>query len=244
MKMNIFRFPGIAGVCCAFAGRGPDDRQPTSPTSLQDSRLRSALAALGADAWTEVRQVHGTTVIFDPPGVYSLKGVGWERPSADGMATSQPGLALLIRTADCQPLLFASEDGSCVMALHVGWRGNRSGFIGLAIRLFCERYDLSPGNIFAVRGPSLGPCCAEFINFAQEWGNDFKNWFDASAKKMDLWALTRSQLCEAGLNPAHIYGLDICTSCNSAWYYSWRAARDTGRQAGLIWIQRPGTVAR
>lgn len=66
--------------------------------------LLENLAAEGLAAWAELNQVHGDTLVFEPDAV------SWEaQPTADGdgLATSRPGLGLLIKTADCQPVLLA-----------------------------------------------------------------------------------------------------------------------------------------
>lgn len=76
---------------------------------------------------------------------------------------------------------------------------------------FCAQYGLKPGDLMAVRGPSLGPEKAEFVNFEQEWSAEFRPWFDPSSRTMDLWGLTRAQLLKAGLSARHIYSLDCCT---------------------------------
>lgn len=47
--------------------------------------------------------------------------MSWEaQPTADGdgLATSRPGLGLLIKTADCQPVLLAHRSGRHIAALH------------------------------------------------------------------------------------------------------------------------------
>ena len=154
--------------------------------------------------------------------------------------TTQDGLALMIKTADCQPILLAHEGGRHILALHSGWRGSRADFAFAAVGEFCARYALDPAELWAVRGPSLGPAAAEFVNFAQEWGEDFAPWYCERWRAMDLWALTRSQLMRAGLRPERILGLDICTFEGHEMFFSHRHARkygsEAGRQASLIWI--------
>ena len=64
-------------------------------------------------------------MIFDP----EPRDIG-DGPSADGdgLATARPGQALIIKTADCQPILLAHKSGKYVGALHAGWRGNVQNF--------------------------------------------------------------------------------------------------------------------
>ncbi len=236
-----FDFPGIPGVGCAFGTRLygnvslvlDGDRQMTV-------RNREKLAGeAGAAAFAEARQVHGTRILFDPPP----QDPGADAPAeADGLATSVPGLALMIKTADCQPLLAADESGRHILAIHSGWRGNRQDFPYLAITRFCEHYGLSPRKVWAVRGPSLGPSAAQFSRFDEEWGADFLPWYDRRERTMDLWSLTRDQLMRAGVLPEHIFGIDRCTFSEADTFFSYRHAKRfgsvDGRQASLVWIRQ------
>jgi len=237
-----FAFPGLSTVRCAFQTRAAATgaRQGNisfetgdDPEAVLASRL-SLRRRLGFDAWHELRQVHGARMIFDPePGDIHQPG----RIEADGQATCAPSLALVIKTADCQPILLAHRSGRYVAALHAGWRGNRCDFPGQGVRTFCERYALNPGDVFAVRGPSLGPAASEFVNFSQEWTSNFLPWFDAAQQTMHLWNLTQAQLLDAGLPPENLYSLDLCTWSLSELFFSYRKDRRCGRQASCIWIE-------
>lgn len=209
-------------------------------TRAARAALLACLRPRGLETWAEVRQVHGDALADEPPAPppaalpdYRMKGA----PEADGMLTSMPGRGLLIKTADCQPVLLAHRSGRHVAALHVGWRGNRCDFPGSGVRRFCALRGLDPADVFAVRGPSLGPGAAEFVNFTREWGESFRPWLDAATMRMDLWSLTRSQLERAGVPPRQIFGLDICTSLNADRFFSHRRDPRSGRQASLIWIE-------
>ncbi len=194
---------------------------------------RHALHAFVKYPICELSQVHGDAIVFDPTATLAE---GLPIHEADGQATNKAGCALMIKTADCQPILFAHEGGKHIMALHVGWRGNRIGFIATAIKRFCKQYALRPQELMAVRGPSLGPAAAEFVNFSQEWGQSFAPWFTESTRTMDLWALTRHQLQEAGLMPSRIFGLDMCTKTMHQQFFSHRYEKKSGRQASLIYF--------
>lgn len=85
--------------------------------------------------------MHGDTLVFEPDAV------SWEaQPTADGdgLATSRPGLGLLIKTADCQPVLLAHRSGRHIAALHAGWRGNRCNFPGTAWPASAPNTDSNP----------------------------------------------------------------------------------------------------
>lgn len=257
MAVNLipFVFPGVAGVRCAFQTRKGGVSQgsfaggniafsvPDNPACVLENR-KDLVRTLGLDVsattgLAEVNQVHGDTLLCDPSPLSAFDGpLPAKLPDADGLATSQPGLGLMIKTADCQPVLVAHRLGRHVAAFHVGWRGNRLGFLQSGLATFCKRYELAPADLFAVRGPSLGPARAEFVNFDREWGPDFARWFSPVTRTMNLWQLTRDQLVQAGLRPEHLFGLDLCTASLGDSFFSYRADRNSGRQASVIWIEQ------
>jgi len=194
---------------------------------------RRLLDALGISRWAELKQVHGDDFVIDARETSPDQAAELE---ADGQGTKEKGLALLIKTADCQPLLFAAEDGSAVAALHVGWRGNAMNYPAVGLLAFCAAYGLEPSRVLAVRGPSLGPAAAEFVNFFEEWPPRFAAWFDEERRSMNLWRLTIDQLVSAGMRADRIFGLDLCTYSLPELFFSHRLGH-TGRQASLVWIK-------
>jgi len=241
-----FSFPGLPQVGCIFGTRmggcsaAPFDRANISwevddkPERVLANR-KSIQLGLGFSHWQELKQVHGTAMVFEPEladirDVPALEG--------DGLATSLVGQALAIKTADCQPILLAHRSGKFIAALHVGWRGNAANFPGIGIERFCTRYSLNPADIFAVRGPSLGPGASQFLNFGQEFGHGFQDYHDPLAQTVDLWRLTHDQLKAAGIPERNIFAIDMCTHAHAEYFFSYRRERPTGRQASLIWIKR------
>lgn len=233
-----FAFPGLPGISCYFSTALYGSISLDSGADCQEGAVerRSALGRLlGFSTWTELRQVHGTKLVADPePTPFAFTSA----LEADGLCACKPGQALLLKSADCQPIMLAHRGGRHIAALHCGWKGNALDFPGLGLRSFCRQYDLDPAEVLAVRGPSLGPGAAEFINFAEEWPEHFRPWFDAGTRTMDLWALTRHQLCAGGMRPEHIFSLDFCThdlGGEGGLFFSHRRGQ-SGRQAALIFI--------
>lgn len=244
-----FAFPGLPAVRCVFMTRqGGLSEAPYNEANISYevgddhdrvlANRKGLRSLLGFESATELKQVHGPVMVFDPtPGSFCAPG---EAPAAleeaDGVTTTRPGHALVIKTADCQPLMLAHAGGGHIAALHVGWRGNRLGFPATGVRAFCEHYGLDPAEVLAVRGPSLGPAASEFVNFADEWGAAFEGSYDVVSQCVDLWAMTREQLLEAGLLEKHVFSLDLCTHSLRDLFFSYRRRGTTGRMANLIWI--------
>lgn len=251
-----FHFPNVPNVACAFQMRYVDDMaHSTSLVDLQvdpmshgnisldidDDKARVRInreriaPTLGIKDWAEVHQVHGDSIHFEPEAQNPHTASAIQ---GDALATSHPSRGLMIKTADCQPVLLAHTSGKYVAGFHVGWRGNRIEFLQSGIKSFCDHYGIMACDLVAVRGPSLGPDAAQFTNFSAEWGPDFAQWFCTRQQTMNLWQLTRDQLCAAGLDSQSIYGLDLCTLSLPQAFFSYRRERNTGRQASFIWIRK------
>lgn len=232
-----FAFPGLPGVRCLFATMAAGDMSEGNGgerRAAAEKNRKNFMTAAGFSRWAEIRQVHGDALIPAKP-LPNGRTVG-EAPSADGHYTGEPGVGLAIRTADCQPLLLARSDGGAVAALHVGWRGNAADFPGTAVARLCRALSCSPGDLLAVRGPSLGPAASEFVNFAAEWPPKFRPWLDAVTQTVNLWELTRRQLEDAGLRRDRIFSLDLCTRDSPKMFFSHRRG-DAGRQVSAVWIR-------
>ncbi|MCK4838059.1 MAG: laccase domain-containing protein [Desulfobulbaceae bacterium] len=183
--------------------------------------------ALGFKTMVSARQVHGNKVlVIDRDQDQDLEVDGY-----DALITDRP-IALLIQQADCQAVILHDPVKQVVGAAHVGWRGSVLGSIGATVRAMADNFASDPADLRAAISPSLGPCCAEFVNYRRElpeWLHDFQvqpNYFD-------FWAISRAQLQGAGLLPVNINTAGICTCCSSD-HFSYRRSRVTGRGATVI----------
>ena len=241
-----FLFPGLKKVKCLFTTRhGGQSQANYAGANLSyevgdqpEYVLQNRQAIQDKEQftyWQELKQVHGTKALSEPSPAYASQ---YPEHEGDGLMTSRSDQALVIKVADCQPILLAHNSGSCIAALHIGWRGNRAGFIQKGVKEFCQNYQLRPSDIFAVRGPSLGPGHSEFINFQTEWGANFFSYYNLHSQTMDLWQLSKDQLLQAGLTAQNIFSLDLCTYSLPELFFSYRRDAVCGRQAGIIWIKR------
>ncbi len=248
LKSIPFKFPNVKNVTCAFQVRDlPHYSSKTDSNyigknisfdvkdnfeDVVQNRLQ-ILHSFNVDSFSDITQVHGITTIYEPE---SSTPSAYAPYNADGMATSKKNHALCIKTADCQPILITDISGEYLLALHVGWKGNRQNYPYIAVEEFCEHYNIKASNLLAVRGPSLAPNISEFINYSTEWGADFNKWYSEKDKTVNLWELTKNQLQEAGIQPKNIFSIDLCTYSNPLLFYSFRYSNECGRQGSFIWI--------
>jgi len=205
------------------------------PEAVLENLTRIKHAA-GLERLVSSRQLHGDSVNFiDEGSVEKLD----ERPHAflappgDALATNATGLGLLIKVADCQSILLVDPKSRIIANIHSGWRGSVQNIAGKTVRRLAEGFGLDPAQTLAAVSPSLGPCCAEFVNYRREIPE--KLWpFQVRPEYFDFWAITRDQLTAAGISGENIEFAGKCTVCGKADFFSYRGEGRTGRMASII----------
>jgi hypothetical protein len=185
-------------------------------------------------------QTHGDTIhVVDEE---CLAGATLRHPilftaPGDALVTRLRGVGLLIKIADCQAVFLVDPVHEVIANIHCGWRGSVGAILEKVVAFLQERFRSRPEDIFAGVSPSLGPCCAEFVNYTKELPKAF--WtFQTKAQYFDFWAITRWQLIRAGLQPENIEIANRCTVCESENFFSYRGEKTTGRNAAVLaWEQ-------
>ena len=180
------------------------------------------------------RQVHGkeVRVVHRSPGCREKKHF-CDAGTGDAMVTNIPGINLVIQIADCQAVMIYDPEKRVVANAHAGWRGNIQNIIGYTFKIMKEQFNSVPADVRVGISPSLGPCCAEFVNYQKEFPESLWRYKDET-HHFDLWALSHDQLCEEGVLPKNISISGLCTKCNSDTFFSYRAQKETGRFAAVI----------
>jgi YfiH family protein len=181
------------------------------------------------------RQVHGTEVRMVSTTAGST-GQGGIRVNGDALATTRNDNALVIQVADCQPVLIADPTKKAAANVHSGWRGSIDNIIGRTIGALVTQLGCRPQNMIAAIGPSLGPCCAEFVNYRKEIPSRY--WkYRRAGDLFDFWRISIDQLVDAGVPIKAISVAGICTRCNQHLFFSYRGQKNTGRFAAVIGIR-------
>ncbi|MDY6904265.1 MAG: peptidoglycan editing factor PgeF [Thermodesulfobacteriota bacterium] len=205
-------------------------------TSRNVTRNRNIMAeSLGFKKTAFVHQVHGTTVlplktITDIQAANAIE--------ADAMVTDQPDVLLCIKLADCQAVLLYDPARRVIANLHSGWRGSIADIIGKTVAVMKNAFDCDPARMIAGIGPSLGPCCAEFVHYKKEIPEPFWQYKD-DKDRFDFWQISRDQLIGAGLPIDNIQTARICTKCRSDRFFSYRKEGKTGRFTAAIGLNPP-----
>ncbi len=198
-----------------------------NPTSVVENRNILA-RSLGVDPAQVfyMNQVHGKDVATITSASDSTNPA-----SVDALFTTEPGLALVVLTADCIPLLMYSK--GAIAAVHVGRKGLVAGIATEVIDLFAEQ-NISADQISAELGASI---CGGCYEVEMEMYRDVVAQIPATATDeerhcLDLVSGLHSQLESAGIRSV------ISTRCTfeDDNYFSYRRDDRTGRQGSVVML--------
>jgi len=214
----------------AYAGFNLATHVGDEPEHVAANRaaLMSALSLPAAPCWLE--QVHGTRTQQLPSTACDAADAAW---------TASAGQVCAVMTADCLPVLFCDEAGSCVAAAHAGWRGLADGVLEATIAAM----PVAASQLMAWLGPAIGPRAfevgtdvrARFVGIDASDAQHFVAAADADKYHADIYGLARARLRRAGLR--NLSGGGLCTYSDADRFYSFRRDRVCGRMASLVWLQ-------
>lgn len=201
-------------------------------TQVQIHRMQllAQLQSLGVQQLRWLNQTHSTIVHRVE------KALSLELLDGDGLVTTEKGVALVMMTADCLPIVLSNQDGSEVACLHAGWRGLANGiiektcatmtsqvthaWIGAAISQENFQIGAEVRDIFLAQNPS--------------YHEDFLAQ-DQDKYLADLYAIARKKLQALGVEA--IGGGERCSFKDESHFYSYRRQAKTGRMATFIFIR-------
>ncbi|TGM10307.1 laccase domain-containing protein [Leptospira barantonii] len=178
-----------------------------------------------------LNQVHGDTVLdADRSDSFSFE-------EGDAWIGEEPDQVLCIKTADCMPLFFWSENSSKFVAIHSGWKGTLAGISERTLKLAFDESVLKDGSLFGYLGP-----CASGLRY--EVGDEvaclFRKEFPECLKQtgadkflLDLELFVQYRLAKNGI-VVSFQSDRICTMEENSDFFSHRK-KDVGRNLNLIW---------
>ena len=229
------RHGGVSGApfdSLNLALSGPDAE------TARAENLRRVLADFAPGAvLADLHQVHGDTVHVVAGGTTPRA----TPPDADGIVTTEPDVVLMVRAADCVPVLFGDPEAGVVGAAHAGRLGLAAGVV---TRTVARMRELGATEITAWVGPHVCGSCYEVPAALQaevaavvpasvattSWGTP----------ALDLGAGVRAQLAQAGVA---VVDVARCTRESGDLYSFRRDGAQAGRLAGLVRLRVPGDAA-
>jgi hypothetical protein len=213
----------------------------TRQLELTSDGYRRLAEAVGARQAITTAQVHRADVLIvrrdSPPAA--------ERPEADALASNDPAAAIVVRAADCVPLLMADRIRGVVAAVHAGWRGTASRVALAALDALAREFGSRPADLVVAVGPSIGPCCyavgSELVDAfaaARHERHLIDRWFSAPPAprgtlaaaprplRLDIAGANRDQLVRAGVPEERIHIAGLCTAMHLDVLTSFRAEKE------------------
>jgi polyphenol oxidase len=237
---NLSSVPGVVHAITTRAGGVSEGRCESLNVSYSvgdrvenvDENLQRVARSIGserADLFAAY-QVHGREVTV-------VEAESDSRPKCDVLITRSPERTLMLRFADCAPVLLADPRTKSVGVVHAGWRGSAVRAASAAVSALSEAFGSRPSELVAGIGPSIGPCCYTVGEDVVAAFADRPGLFEDG--RLDLWEANRQALVEAGVPTDQIEVAGVCTQCQADRFFSHRAngGQPAGRFAALIRLE-------
>ncbi len=162
--------------------------------------------------------------------------------TGDAMLTKQKGVLLIIRTADCLPVLMVDKERKAVAAVHCGWRSTSQGLIQKVVKSMKDNFGCDVDALLAAMGPCIGRNCYEV-------DSDVRQEFERNGLTLEpfqphpskggkyflgLKKANRIQLIDAGVDESNISDVDLCTHCEDDLNSYRRDKKVSGRMMSFI----------
>lgn len=240
-----------AGFTNAFSTRlGGVSSLPSAALSLgnfrQDARQnvlenrRRFQTALNAADWTLItaNQIHSADIRL----IHDTQDAKAEPTACDALTANLPRTLLAVQTADCMPILLIDERSRAFAAIHAGWRGTLAHIVARTLERMQIGFDTRPSDVLAAFGPAIGPCCFEVgPEVITQFEGAFNDVNFAVSKRqpngkahLNLSQINRQILEEGGIKAENIFDCELCTSCHTELFFSYRRERGAEQPIGRL----------
>ncbi len=168
----------------------------------------------------QARQVHKDNIALVSKPTSLIVG------QADGLITLEKNLILGVRSADCLPIIYYEPQKKIIAIVHAGWRGILANLPQKMVNTIASLGGRIDKTIVGI-GPHIGPCCycvsASVANqFAQKFTKPNLITHRNGKLFLDLASACQEQLENSGIKKNNLEISNICTSCRSQDWWSYR----------------------
>ncbi|MCL4361584.1 peptidoglycan editing factor PgeF [Candidatus Dependentiae bacterium] len=156
----------------------------------------------------------------------------------DYLITNLKNIGLVIRTADCLPIIIFDEQKKVIANIHAGWRGSVSGVVENTIRDMQKYYNSNLSDLKVYFGPCAKVCC---YKVSEDFDKNLKQFTELTIFKIgnyiyfDLPKYNLLTLYQLGIDISQVYlNSNNCTICNKNYYSYRRDNKETRRQINLV----------
>lgn len=201
---------------------------------FSSNSIDKILDELNLDNYYETKQVH-SNIVHIVDNNYLNKSVG------DALITNIPNIPLIIKIADCVPIIIYDKQNKVLALIHSGWKGTLANITNNTVQIMKNNFNSKEEFLTAYIYPSIRKCHFEVeFDVYSLFRDKIKNIDGYTNKKgtkyyIDLQSIIKDNLKELGIN--NIIDTNICTYCNHDKYYSYRYNHTDKRNILLAMIK-------
>lgn len=200
-------------------------------SDLVERNIAALADELALDRLVRMTQVHGADV------AWTSEVPDDEIPVADALLTDQPGVGVLVRVADCTPVVLVGLDEPVAGVVHCGREGLVKGVVMAAVAAIREH---GTESLEAWVGPrACGRCyelpedMADAVGAVVPQARSTTSW---GTPAVDIGAGVVAQLHELGI-PVTDLGAHECTIEDERFFSYRRQGQDSGRFGAVAVIR-------
>ena len=138
---------------------------------------------------------------------------------ADACFSTRKSQVCAVLTADCLPVLLCDTQGTCVAAVHAGWRGLANGVIENTV----SKMPVHAKNLMAWMGPAISQRHFEVGKEVKETFSDYPRAFSQITEDKyftNLYYIAKQKMLDLGI--LHVSGGEYCTYQQDDLFFSHR----------------------
>lgn len=157
-----------------------------------------------------------------------------EVPHVDGFVTDRKNAFLVIKGADCTPILVYSKNKDLVGACHSGRNGTRNGIIKELLKTMLENYQVLLSDLVVMIGPAIR---GKNYQVSKDIFDDFVAYtnIEQDYRRIDMQKVIIRDVLAMGLPLENLKCSNECTFENIQ-YKSYRRDKTRERQLSIIGI--------
>jgi YfiH family protein len=221
-----------------LAGFNEDDAE-----NIYENRRRFLKLFEGDWTLTGCWQTHSADVrvVRSEQEAQPKPGVLGDEKYCDALISQTPKILLVVKTADCVPILLGDPKTGAFAAIHAGWRGTSSSIVMCATEQLQSEYGTRAADLRAALGPAANSCCyevgGEVVKVFKERFPQSDHLFAPTREghaRIDLHAANRDQLVSAGVSPDRIHLAPLCTMDRTDLFFSYRREKSVHGRVGRL----------